>query len=84
MSTQKTTGYDCQGYENHGCEFTVPITLNVPITINPVLFIKPVAPMKENLHAHLDANIHLSPEVAAAKPVCLPQNGYKRELSAAE
>ncbi|MDZ8140704.1 MAG: hypothetical protein RM049_36335 [Nostoc sp. DedQUE04] len=61
------------------CEFTVPIKLNVPIFIEPTLVIKPVEPMREKVHVYLEPDIHLRPEVTAAAPICVPQNGYNRQ-----
>ncbi|QDL10689.1 hypothetical protein DP114_24790 [Brasilonema sennae CENA114] len=77
MSTYKSES-NSEYYPN-ACEFTVPIKLNVPIFIEPTLIIKPVEPVREKVRVHLEPDIYLRPEVAAAAPVCIPQNGYNKQ-----
>ena len=72
MSTYNSSEYNCE------CEFEVPIKLNVPVRINPILSITPVGPVKEDLNALIGTNIHISPEVAATKPTCLPKYVYPK------
>ncbi|MBW4630012.1 MAG: hypothetical protein KME49_32010 [Brasilonema octagenarum HA4186-MV1] len=69
--------YNPEYYPN-ACEFTVPIKLNVPIFIEPTVAIKAVEPVTEKVRVHLEPDIYLRPEVAAAAPVCIPQNGYNK------
>ncbi|MBW4592827.1 MAG: hypothetical protein KME46_07865 [Brasilonema angustatum HA4187-MV1] len=70
--------YNPEHYPN-ACEFTVPIKLNVPIFIEPTVAIKAVEPVREKVNVHLEPDIYLRPEVAAAAPVCIPQNGYNKQ-----
>ncbi|MBW4630011.1 MAG: hypothetical protein KME49_32005 [Brasilonema octagenarum HA4186-MV1] len=70
--------YNPEYYPN-ACEFTVPIKLNIPIFIEPTVAIKAVEPVREKVSVHLEPDIYLRPEVAAAAPVCVPQNGYSKQ-----
>jgi hypothetical protein len=84
MSTYKSES-NSEYYPN-ACEFTVPIKLNIPIFIEPTLAIKPVEPVREKVRVHLEPDIYLQSEVAAAAPVCVPQNGgyNKQHLPASQ
>ncbi len=65
---------------HHVCEFTIPIKLHIPITIEPCVNILPVPFSEEKIPVVLEPDIYVAPKVGATETVCLPQNGYKREV----
>ncbi|NJO40643.1 MAG: hypothetical protein HC769_19355 [Cyanobacteria bacterium CRU_2_1] len=69
-------------YYEQACEITIPIKLNVPIYLEPRVLLKAIPGTTQKLPVHLEPEIYVGPEVKSAPTVCVPQNGYKRELPA--
>ncbi|WP_416673665.1 hypothetical protein [Egbenema bharatensis] len=72
------TSYD--HYYEQACEYVVPVKIVVPIFIEPKIFTKSAC-AREKIHIDLEPQIKLEPEVKTNNPVCIPQNGHKREVS---
>ncbi|HEY9698829.1 MAG TPA: hypothetical protein V6D10_16310 [Trichocoleus sp.] len=66
-------------YYETACEYTIAIKLNVPIFLEPHVLVRPAPCVKQKFPVYLEPDIYLQPEVQAAPPVCIPQNGYRRE-----